>query len=77
MDSVVSRRREDHMVRISKLTPPQQYQYEEDELAFTEGKPYSTYHSDWYSNLKYVTQATSHTQCLTIGHITSAHVIIL
>ena len=30
---------EDHMVRFGKVMPPQQYQYGEDELAFTEGKP--------------------------------------
>jgi hypothetical protein len=30
---------EDYMVRFGKLMPPQQYQYKEDELAFTEGKP--------------------------------------
>jgi hypothetical protein len=30
---------EDHMVRFGELMPPQQYQYKEDELAFTEGKP--------------------------------------
>ena len=30
---------EDHMVRFGKLMPSQQYQYKEDELAFTEGKP--------------------------------------
>ena len=30
---------EDHMVRFGKSMPPRQYQYGEDELAFTEGKP--------------------------------------
>ena len=30
---------EDHMVRFGKSIPQQQYQYKEDELAFTEGKP--------------------------------------
>lgn len=30
---------EDHMVGFGKLMQPQQYQYGEDELAFTEGKP--------------------------------------
>jgi hypothetical protein len=30
---------EDPMVRFGKVMPPQQYQYKEDELAFTEGKP--------------------------------------
>jgi predicted transcriptional regulator len=30
---------EDHMVRFGKSMPPQQFQYKEDELAFTEGKP--------------------------------------
>jgi IS30 family transposase len=30
---------EDHMVRFGKFMPQQQYQYKEDELAFTEGKP--------------------------------------
>ena len=30
---------EDHMVRFGKSMPQQQYQYKEDELAFTEGKP--------------------------------------
>jgi hypothetical protein len=30
---------EDHMVRFGKLMPSQQYQYKDDELAFTEGKP--------------------------------------
>jgi hypothetical protein len=29
---------EDHMVRFGKSMPPQQFQYKEDELAFTEGK---------------------------------------
>ena len=29
---------EDHMVRFGKVMPQQQYQYKEDELAFTEGK---------------------------------------
>ena len=29
---------EDQMVRFGKVMPPQEYQYEEDELAFTEGK---------------------------------------
>jgi hypothetical protein len=36
MDTVVG---EDHMVRFGKSMPPQQFQYKEDELAFTEGKP--------------------------------------
>jgi hypothetical protein len=30
---------EDHMVRFGKSMSQQQYQYKEDELAFTEGKP--------------------------------------
>ena len=30
---------EDHMVRFGKVMPPQEYQYKEDELAFTEGRP--------------------------------------
>ena len=30
---------EDHMVRFGKSISQQQYQYKEDELAFTEGKP--------------------------------------
>jgi hypothetical protein len=30
---------EDHMVRFGKSMPQQQYQYKEDELAFTKGKP--------------------------------------
>ena len=30
---------EDHMVRFGKVMRPQEYQYKEDELAFTEGKP--------------------------------------
>jgi hypothetical protein len=30
---------EDNMVRFGKSMVPQQYQYEDDELAFTEGKP--------------------------------------
>ena len=30
---------EDHMVRFGKSMPQQQYQYKDDELAFTEGKP--------------------------------------
>ena len=30
---------EDHMVRFGKSMSHQQYQYQEDELAFTEGKP--------------------------------------
>ena len=30
---------EDYMVRFGKVMPPQEYQYKEHELAFTEGKP--------------------------------------